>query len=78
MSATVPITSAMVADGGQMMNLGSPAEAPPTAAGVATGAPSKQHSTNVHMALWMLGAFGVVAGFHLGGFRLAFDVGMGR
>ena len=49
-----------------------------TAAGVATGAPSKQHSTNVHMALWMLGAFGVVAGFHLGGFRLAFDVGMGR
>ncbi|HUE26303.1 MAG TPA: hypothetical protein VMP89_05980 [Solirubrobacteraceae bacterium] len=76
-SASVPITSQMVAEGSNMQQLGAPSEAPPTGVGYAMPA-SRQHATNIHMALWMLGAFGVIAAFHLGGWRMAFDVGMGR
>lgn len=81
-SASVPITSAMVADPSQggFMTLGGAAEASPSsmpaAVGVAPG--GKQHATNVHVGMWLLGAGVFIAGWHLSGFRMAFDVGMGR
>lgn len=78
-SASVPITSAMVADpaqGGGFMPLGGGSEAPPAAVGVAPG--GKQHATNVHVGMWLLGAGAFIAAWHLSGFRMAFDVGMGR
>lgn len=80
-SATVPITSQMVADagagsGGGFMPLGGAGEASPAAVGIPTA--NTGHATNVHVAMWLLGAGGIVAFFHLGGFRFAFDVGLGR
>jgi hypothetical protein len=74
MSATVPVTNSMVAEGQQMMSLGSPGEAPP----VSIPLGGTDHSSNLHVGLILLAAGGVIAAFHLGGFRLAFDVGMGR
>ncbi len=79
-SATVPITSAMVADPSQgYMHLGGPGEAPPGAAAVGIAQPAgKQHATNVHVGMWLLGAGIFIGAWHLSGFRMAFDVGMGR
>jgi hypothetical protein len=77
-SASVPITSRMVAEGGNMMALGGPGETAPAAVGYAMPGGSPRHATNIHMALWMLGAFGVIAAYHFGGWRMGFDVGVGR
>ena len=67
----------MVADAQAFAPIGSPqAEAPPEATGVPTG--RAQHATNIHVALWVLAAGGFIIAWHLSGFRIAFDVGMGR
>ena len=74
MSATVPITNGQMSAGAlSTQPLGSPAEAPPE--GLTVQGP---HNTSLHVGLWALGAIGFIAFFHLGGFRIAFDVGMGR
>jgi hypothetical protein len=74
-SATVPITNGMMASSQSFAPVGSPtAEGPPVAIPVA----GMEHSTNLHVGAMLLGAGAVILLFHLGGFRLAFDVGMGR
>lgn len=79
-SASVPITSAMVADPAQgqggFMQLGAAAEGPPSTVGIAVG--SSAHATNVHVAMWLLAGGAFIAAWHFSGFRMAFDVGMGR
>ena len=75
-SATVPITNGMIQAGAQLFQpLTSPAaESPP--AGVSTGASG--HATNYHVGGIILGFGALILALHLMGFRLAFDVGLGR
>jgi hypothetical protein len=77
MSATVPITNGMMQAGGQVFQaLGGGAEAPPVAQSVTGG--MTEHNTSAHVGVILLAAGGLILALHLGGFRLAFDVGMGR
>lgn len=78
MSATVPITNGDMSAGALYQQpLASSAEAPPAAA-YAVGFTSGAHNTSLHVGGILLLAGGVILALHLGGFRLAFDVGMGR
>lgn len=76
--ASIPITNQMVAEGQLFAPVGSQtAEAPPASpVGVTYG--RNRHNTSAHVGGILLLAGGVILVLHLGGFRLAFDVGMGR
>ena len=76
-SATVPITNGMMAQGQEFAPLGvSAAESPPAASGAMIG--HTEHATNLHVGGLLLFAGGFIIFWHLGGFRMAFDIGMGR
>lgn len=78
MSATVPITNGDMSAGAQVFQpLSSGTEAPPASA-YTVGYSSGAHNTSLHVGVILLAAGAVILGLHLGGFRLAFDVGMGR
>jgi hypothetical protein len=85
MGLAIPITNGHVQAGAQVFaGSGSPEAAPPQVPGSSaadvqgTGALSGTHNTPMHVGGLLLFAGAVIFGLHYLGFRVAFDVGMGR
>jgi hypothetical protein len=82
MSLAIPLTNGHMQAGAQQFAGSAPVVAPQPTANASevqgTGRLTAPHNTPMHVAGIVLFAGAVVLGLHFMGFRLAFDVGLGR